>query len=330
MKVRLLLPALVVLLSSAAGSPAQELKEARSFPGHKFQVDKVVLSVDGKFLAAGGSDDLRLWDTVSGKEIGVFAGPYRTLSTIAFSSDGKRMAAGGYDAVAVWEIESRKKIASFETQGEGYQTIALSSDGMRLGATSDRGVKVWDLATGRERNAFHLLVSAFRSQAFSPDFKTLAARNFQEVELWDLESRKQRLLLSEHRGEVCCLEYSADGKTLVSASVRSKDDIALSIGEVKQWDLVTGKERAALNARLNYVWSLALSPDGKTLAVLDLKHWHGDLELRVFDFPSGRERLTHKGKDRNFQSVAFRNGKLFVLGAEDTTAKLWEAVLPKD
>ncbi len=158
----------------------------------------------------------------------------------------------------------------------------------------------------------------------------MAARNFQEIELWDVESGKLRSVLSEHRGVVCCLEYCSDGKTLLSASRRSQDDIALSIGEVKLWDLATGRERAALNARLNWVTSLALSRDGKTLALIDLKRLRGDSELRVFDFPSGRERFTHKDKGQGMHTVTFRGDKLFFIGVEDKTAKLWEVVFPKD
>ena len=168
------------------------------------------------------------------------------------------------------------------------------------------------------------------AQVLSPDLKTLAARNYQEVQLWDLASGKVRLLLSEHRGSVCCLEYSADGATLLSASRRSKDYFTQYFAEVKQWDLASGRERASLNAKISSVSSLAPSPDGKTLALLDLEQPNGDIKLRVFDFPSGRERVTRKGKGHSFQSVTYRRNRLFVLGKEDRTAKLWEVVLPND
>ena len=287
MKSRAFLAALVLVLSFP-GVWAQEVKEVGFFPWHKFKIDRILLSPDGKRLAVSADNDLQLWDVDRSDFIGGFEGYHGPLSSWAFSPDGKQFAAACDEAVVVWSVEGRKRLASFKSgTGEWFGRIAFSPEGKTLAAASNLNVKVWDLATNRERQSFRRLVGASLTQAFSPDLKTLAARNFQEIELWDVESGKLRSVLSEHRGVVCCLEYCSDGKTLLSASRRSQDDIALSIGEVKLWDLATGRERAALNARLNWVTSLALSRDGKTLALIDLKRLRGDSELRVFDFPSG-------------------------------------------
>jgi WD40 repeat protein len=304
-----------------------------SFPGHKFRVDGVALSPDGKLLAAGGGNslggDLRLWDTASGKEVAVLEGHHGTPFAIAFSPDGKLLAAAGYNAVAVWKVDAVKPIVSIKTWPE-FQQLAFSPDGQTLAAASDRDVKLWEVSSGRERRSFRRLVSAFKAQQFSADLKTLVARNYQEIEIWDVDKGKERGLLSEHRGSVGCLAFSDDGKTLVAASHWSTDEVGQYSGEVKLWDLATGRERATLAARVSMVYSLALAEDGKTLALLDLHNIRRGVVLRVFDLPSGRERLTRKGKDRSFQSVTFRAGKLFVLGAEDTTARLWQAELPAE
>jgi WD40 repeat protein len=68
----------LVLLTSVPGAPAQELKERATFKGHRFRIDRAVLSPDGKILAAGGGDtrgvELKLWDAASGEEIASLPG----------------------------------------------------------------------------------------------------------------------------------------------------------------------------------------------------------------------------------------------------------------
>jgi WD40 repeat protein len=72
-----------------------------------------------------------------------------------------------------------------------------------------------------------------------------------------------------------------DGKTLASGSdvvvgdgvpagARGKGSPALPArakdSGIKLWDVATGKERATLKGHTQRVWSVAYSPDGKTLA----------------------------------------------------------------
>ena len=55
---------------------------------------------------------------------------------------------------------------------------------------------------------------------------------------------------------VFSVAYSPDGTTLASRSG----------GQVKLWDVATGKEQATLKGHTSVVSSVAYSPDGKILA----------------------------------------------------------------
>src|SRR5262249_30617564 len=79
----------------------------------------------------------------------------------------------------------------------------------------------------------------FNSMAVSPDGKRLATASlrfegmnpFHEVQVVDLHTGKVLLTLKGHASQINSVAFSPDGKRLASAG-----------GEVKVWDLQTGKE----------------------------------------------------------------------------------------
>src|SRR5690348_9997317 len=70
-----------------------------------------------------------------------------------------------------------------------------------------------------------------------------------------------RATLRGHAGSVIAVAFSPDGKQLASGG----GELAAP-GEIKLWDVPTGKERAALKGHPSQVECLAFSPDGGTLA----------------------------------------------------------------
>jgi WD40 repeat protein len=88
----------------------------------------------------------------------------------------------------------------------------------------------------------------------------------QEIDLWEPATGKHRGTLSEHRGEVGCLAYSADGKTLIATSTRHYDRRITWQCDVKLWDVKTHRERARFEEQIGRVTAVALSPSSWALA----------------------------------------------------------------
>jgi WD40 repeat protein len=326
--------AVVGALGLAPASSAEGLREVATLP-YAFPVARAALSPDGKVLAAGGGDtrggDLRLWDAATGKEIGRLAGYTDSLYALAFSADGKRLATSG-QTLRVWDLQTRRELDPFKPPRTGQaHAVGLSPDGRLLAAAGYQGVKVWDVASGRERNSFQRRVhgSGWQNLAFSPDLRLLAAADYPDVDLWDTATGKVARTLSEHRGAVCAVTFSADGKTLASAAVLSVDRGGWK-GEARLWEVATGRERAALKGRFGMIRALALSRDGRTLALLDEPELGGDAELKLLDLATGRERVFRHDPDYLFvPSLCFApDGRLLVLGAAAKGAKLWEVPAP--
>jgi WD40 repeat protein len=332
--------ALVLALAPCQGSPAQELQERASLKGHPLFTDCVALSPDGKTVATGGrkrrGGELRLWDVSSGKEVTTLTLPRDSpqilgFSVLGFSADGRFLAAAGHGTVAVWDVAARKQLP-LKGHVAPANTLAFSPDGKRLGVAGENGVRLWDVTSGRELSSFRLLVpaSGWPALAFSKDLRTLAAPNYQEIDLWDTDTGKVRAVLSEHRGQVCCVAYSPDGKTLVAASMLYRGG-RKDTGDIRLWDVATGRERAVFEEGLGHVRAARLSPDGATLAVVDRVGLDDEFDLKLLAVPTGHRRVFRYVPGHSFTSIAFTaDGRLFVTGTPDNRAiKLWEIVQPK-
>jgi WD40 repeat protein len=168
-----------------------------------------------------------------------------------------------------------------------------------------------------------------RVLAFSRDLTTLAAPYYQEIDLWDVAAGTARATLSEHRGEVVFLAYSADGKTLIASSTRYEGRSRKALGDVKLWDVATGKERVALKGPFGRVRAAALSPDGTTLALLAQNGLDPKAQLKVVDVATGRQSVLAAPPGCSFLWLGFTAAdKLVVTGISAEALKLWEVSPP--
>lgn len=120
-----------------------------------------------------------------------------------------------------------------------------------------------------------------------------------------------RLNLSGHTGSVTSVDFSPDGKRIVSAS---KDTL------MKVWDARSGVEILTIKGHLDGVTSVNFSADGKRIA-----SGSKDKTVRVWDAQTGVEVLCLMGHMNEVTSVAFHpNGKQLVSGSEDKTLTMWD------
>ncbi|GGU79387.1 hypothetical protein GCM10010211_51760 [Streptomyces albospinus] len=94
---------------------------------------------------------------------------------------------------------------------------------------------------------------------------------------------------------------------------------------MRLWDAATGKSNATLTGHTNEVWSVAFSPDGRTLATGSV-----DTTARLWDVATGRTRAILPGDTGGLASVVFSpDGHTLATASDDSTVRLWDVILPK-
>jgi WD40 repeat protein/serine/threonine protein kinase len=133
-------PALKVYDLAKGGSPLV-------IKAHRFFVDAVAFSPDGKSLATGSMDGLaKLWSTETWQCSGVLTGHLLGVHSIAFSGDGKRIATGslGDEAIKLWDLKTLQEVLNLPSPGDITWALAFSPDGRHLVSYGSRhGTRCW-------------------------------------------------------------------------------------------------------------------------------------------------------------------------------------------
>jgi len=225
----------------------------------------VAFSRDGKTLAVGGYQQVRLLDARTGKVLKSLNGAAGLVRSVAFSPDGKWLAAGGglcqqWGEIQVWDTQVGKLLRTMRGHKDCIYSVAFSPNGKLLASGSyDKMVKLWDPATGKDLRTLSDHIDAVFAVAFSPDGKWLASGSQDNsVKIWDVATGKRLYTLGDPVDGITCIAFSPSGKQIAAAGY----DKLIYIWNLAQ---TGGTLVQSLIADEDSILQIAWSPDGKEI-----------------------------------------------------------------
>jgi WD40 repeat protein len=319
----------------------------------RYAATSVAYSPDGKILAAGGADNqIRLFDTSTGKEIRRLAGhqprtfsPPRnvksafdllvdsvgagSVTTLAFAPDSKTLASGGWDdMVRLWDVDTGTELRKLLAHQAMVARVTFAPDGKTLATRGglDGMLRLWDPETGTELHKISKLskVNPWRfyreaALAFSHDSKTVAASDAKGIVLFDVATGKQIKHLGGYR-DCMYLAYSPNGKLLASGGLDEGPKEAYSL---RLWDVDQGQElrRCELpktkKGGTEPPTGIAFSPEGdKLIAAI------AEMDTYLFDATTGKQ--LHKLNHHWAYRVAYDPKGKSVVSVRGAALRLWD------
>jgi WD40 repeat protein len=278
---------------------------------HNGGIGLLSFAADGKsLLSLGGDQTFRRWDVATGKELSRFEKKGLTIYLMpqVIERGGRFLGGGGM------VVGGRMIIDQY--MGEGPPSpAAYSADGKILATLDTRNAALLiDTATGKTIRKYELKENQGHSLALTTDGKVLAVSegNGEDnyVHLWDVPGDRElpNLKLGKQRMANKLL-FSDDGKMLAS----------IMGGQIRLWDVTTGKRARLYEGHENIVTGIAFSSDGKYLASAG-----ADGTVRVWETGSEEEVKKLAVMDKNFTSVALSaDGKYVLAGSDDQHIYRW-------
>jgi WD40 repeat protein len=281
-------------------------------------VNTVKFSPVGSTLAWAGWGTASLWTLAESKRTLLDLNGV-TINSVAFSPDGRLLALGhNQKGVCIWDRSTASPRGLLGGHTAQVEAVAFAPDGRHLASAGrDNSVRVWDVPVARPAKQADELQhfrypGQLRAVAMSADGSRFAVGGTaRTVVVWELAGRlaKSRVL-SGHAEPVQGIAFSPNGKFLASGSASQKDlDLP---GEIKIWDLTTGKDLHTLKGFKGGVGRVAFSSDQKLL--LSSHRTKQESRVRFWDPVTGRELASLTDPDEIFSFAIAPDGKTLVTG----------------
>jgi WD40 repeat protein len=301
---------------------------------HGAEVNSVVFSTDGRWLATASDDDtVQLWEVASGERRGTWPQGSHVQDAV-FNPTGTLVAVVLDGAARVWSVEAGQPVTTLDPDGP-VDGAAFSPDGTLL-ATAGSAVTIWEVDGWREQHA--LTGSSVRRIAFSADGELLLGASDGEVRVWNVASRLPTFDEPIVHNGLVVARFSDDGSLVITADGQ-RDRRAYGSpptdGVVRYWSARTGERQfeRALTVGAE-VMQVSVGPRMESVVVNSAQRIAGgrfqtfreDPVAQVWDLTvEDRRRLWEVERPRAVSIVAFSPDGRSVLNVAGPTAWLSNA-----
>jgi WD40 repeat protein len=252
-------------------------KLIRRLEGHSHRVWTAAFSPDSRHLVSCSGEystpddggEVKLWDLKTGKESAIIEKQKQTVYHATFSPDGKSVVSSTYDgSINIWDAESGKLTNTLKGHTKTARVIKYTPDHKYIATGSQDGtVRFWDAQSGKLVKTIVAYETGVQCLAFSPCNRYLATTTWPTgdrinatIAIWDWQTSRQLGTFSGPRRNVLTLDFSPDSRLLACGG-----GSYTQFGDVKVFEVATGKERVHLEKHKGWVECVRFSPDGRFL-----------------------------------------------------------------
>jgi WD40 repeat protein len=289
---------------------------------HDGCVNSICYSLDGKYLAFGCEDAVKIWSTET-KECLMLKRYDISINSVCFSENGEYLALGNADkTIIIWNVKGEVKnwryLINLEKHSSSIESVNFSHDSNYLvSGSSDNTVIIWKVENWKCIMRLKASNFCIESVSFSPDGKYLAAGSSDDtIKIWCVDWSKNEWkyrVLVKHKYHVHSVAFSPDSKCLVSGGGQN---------EVKIWDMENNICTKTLNGNDSecIFYSVSYSPDGKYLAAGS----SDNNTVKIWDVRSWEILASLEGNTDEVISISFSpNGKYLATRSCTNIVKIW-------
>ncbi|XP_068618559.1 p21-activated protein kinase-interacting protein 1-like [Battus philenor] len=247
----------------------------QTFATHSHTASVRCISIAGKFLASGGTDDkVVVIDLKTRKEHTVLMNHDGTINAVAFTNSGTHLLTGSDDGSIIvtrtgnWQVE---KIWKKAHGGQPVTAITVHpSDKMALSVGGDKTLRTWNLIKGRPAFTINLSskgVTMPTEIKFSPGGDRFSLLSQQTIDVWTISKAGIEKRISCN-SKPTAVQWISDERIYVG--LENGNIITLNISDSQAHTYQAHKQRVkCLHYENNNLYSASSSGELKTWSVED-------------------------------------------------------------
>jgi len=280
-----------------------------------YQVDRVIFSPNGNFVAMGNGLDTWLLSTqneeleykFSNDEISPIGTNY------LFTQDSKFFVIDYADGVTVWDVDLGQTLRSFPNRSDWqmHQEVDVSSDGKNI-LTYDlvkEETYLYDFHTGNLLFTFKETFSAM----FSPNNRYIVTNGREGLKLWDVETLEVVHVLSSIFERIAEVQFSTDSSYL----------FVFMSSRLTLWDVESGRLLIeVLGTGSGGIYGIL--PNNQNLLIPEPEGETPHNLINLWDIPLGTKSRNFKLEEGNVDTFAFTQDSRYMAIALNNNVQLWD------
>ena len=253
--------------------------QCATLAGHSNDIIGLAVSDDSQVLVSTSMDrTVRVWETATWSLRHVIDDmdleTHQGILVFDLSPCGQYLATGMADfTTKVYSLNTGQRLARLHPEKKSsYNTaeqVRFSPDSELLACAKGKTIELFETRTFAKVGELKGHTSKAHLLDWSPDARTLISCGGKYVKLWDIASLTERLELTQHKKLLGSLATDSHGEFFVTGGEDNR---------IFVWSLPDATMLGEYRDHTNYVFDLAISPDGQTIA-----SWDMDRSLHLWD-----------------------------------------------